>query len=131
MLRWLKSLFGGAPRRDISRLGPETGNEALDTLTEVVDLKGGPLKPLHRRLALRDRRLLPKPPAPPIRLGKRPKHPWFSPRDAARWLAGRRMLNTTAATPTSSAMTTMLVMMSPPRVSLRRRPRKERFERTI
>ena len=87
MLRWLKSLFGGAPRRDISRLGPETGNEALDTLTEVVDLKGGPLKPLHRRLALRDRRLLPKPPAPPIRLGKRPKHPWFSPRDAARWFS--------------------------------------------
>lgn len=85
MLSWLKSLFGIAPRRDVSRL--ETDSDSLDRLTEVVDLSGGPLKPGHRRAALRDRRLLPKPSAPPIRFGKRPANPWFSTRDAARWFS--------------------------------------------
>jgi len=78
---WLKhKILGTAPARDVSRL--ESEDSALDTLTEAVDLSGGPLKPNHRRLALRDRRLLPKPPAPPVRLGKR--KPIFTAAVAAR-----------------------------------------------
>jgi hypothetical protein len=55
---WLKSLFhGGRPVRDVSGLA-----ESDAALTrEAVDTGGGPLKPDHRRLALRDKRLLPKP----------------------------------------------------------------------
>jgi retron-type reverse transcriptase len=45
--------------RDVSGL---SGSEAAVT-QEVVDTSGGPLKPAHRRLALRDPRLLPKPKA--------------------------------------------------------------------
>ena len=81
---WLKhTLLGTTPARDVSQL--ETGANALDTLTEQVDTSGGPLKPQHRRLALRDKRLLPKPPAPPIRLRKR--KPILTGRDAARWFS--------------------------------------------
>ena len=82
LARWLKhKILGGTPERDVSQL--ETGADALDTLKEIVDMSGGPLKPQHRRRALRDKRLLPKPPAPPIRFGKR--KPILSGRDAARW----------------------------------------------
>ena len=63
---WLKQkVLGIPPRRDTSRLEPES-----EGVSEKVDLSGGPLKPSHRRRALRDRRLLPKARAP---LGKRPK----------------------------------------------------------
>lgn len=75
-------LFGG-PKRDVSRL--ESTAETLDTVSETVDVSGGPLKPHHRRRALRDRRLLPKPPAPPIRLSKRKRI--LEPIDADRWFA--------------------------------------------
>ena len=69
LFAWLKhKLLGTVPARDVSRL--ETSGAAVDTLAETVDLKGGPLKPGHRRRALRDRRLLPKV-AAPIRFGKR------------------------------------------------------------
>src|SRR5215470_9413204 len=56
--RWAK-----APRRDVSGL-VDTGEAAFKD--EVVRT-GGPLKPLHRRLVLRDSRLLPKPPPDPNR----------------------------------------------------------------
>jgi hypothetical protein len=51
--RWAK-----APQRDVSALA-DTG-EAL--FKHEVVRTGGPLKPQHRRLVLRDNRLLPKPP---------------------------------------------------------------------
>ncbi len=52
--------MGGPRRRDISRLSPSEGEGADDSAAELVDVSGGPLKEHHRRLALRDRRLLPK-----------------------------------------------------------------------
>ena len=76
----LGKLFGG-PKRDVSRL--ESDAEALDTVTETIDVSGGPLKPEHRRRAFRDKRLLPKPPPPPIRLTKRKRI--LEPNEAARW----------------------------------------------
>lgn len=55
---WFKSLLHPATHtRDVSGLG---GTDAAVT-SEVVDISGGPLKPNHLRLALRDKRLLPKP----------------------------------------------------------------------
>jgi retron-type reverse transcriptase len=69
---WLKSLFGGPPKRDISRLATTATGQALagaDTAEEVVDVAGGPLKEFHRRRALRDKRLLPKVKSPARRLG--------------------------------------------------------------
>jgi len=61
MLAWLKSLFGAARKRDISRLSPAAA--AVDRVSDVVeeiDVSGGPLKEHHLRRALRDKRLLPK-----------------------------------------------------------------------
>ena len=84
VLGWLKQkILGGAPQRDVSQL--ETSSESLDVLKEIVDTSGGPLKPQHRRRALRDKRLLPKPLAPPIRLTKRKRI--LASRDAARWFS--------------------------------------------
>jgi hypothetical protein len=60
---WLKSLFGGSRQRDISRLSssaPGSTATNADAIEERVDVSGGPLKEHHRRLALRDKRLLPK-----------------------------------------------------------------------
>jgi RNA-directed DNA polymerase len=54
--RWAK-----APQRDVSALA-DTGEASFKH--EVVRT-GGPLKPQHRRLVLRDNRLLPKPPPDP------------------------------------------------------------------
>lgn len=63
---WLRQrLWGTPPERDVSRLSGQG-----DSPRERVDTSGGPLKPEHRRKALRDRRLFPKARAP---LGKRPK----------------------------------------------------------
>jgi RNA-directed DNA polymerase len=56
--RWAK-----APQRDVSGL-VDTGEAAFKH--EVIRT-GGPLKPKHRRLVLRDNRLLPKPPPDPNR----------------------------------------------------------------
>jgi len=69
---WLKSLFGGARKRDISRLSPSaTGADpdAGSAVEERVDLSRGPLKEHHRRRALRDKRLLPKIKSPARQLG--------------------------------------------------------------
>lgn len=66
MWDWVKQkLLGIPPQRDVSRLDPDQ-----ESGSEKVDMSGGPLKPSHRRKALRDRRLLPKARAP---VGKRPK----------------------------------------------------------
>jgi RNA-directed DNA polymerase len=56
LIGWLLGLLGRRVVRDVSRL-----EGSGDRVSEVVDLDGGPLKPGHRRRALRDRRLLPKP----------------------------------------------------------------------
>jgi hypothetical protein len=61
LLSLLKSLLGGSPKRDISRLSPSSATGAdADAPEETIDVSGGPLKPNHRRRALRDKRLLPK-----------------------------------------------------------------------
>lgn len=72
LLSWFKSLFGAAPKRDISRLSPapgEQGPAAADAAEERVDVSGGPLREHHRRRALRDKRLLPKVRSPARQLG--------------------------------------------------------------
>jgi RNA-directed DNA polymerase len=68
---WIKSLFGIAPKRDVSRLSSPSGaaTPELDVIAEQVDTSGGPLKEKHRRRALRDRRLLPKAMSPTRVLG--------------------------------------------------------------
>src|SRR5262245_52937298 len=67
--RWAK-----APQRDVSALA-ETGE--ADFKREVVTTTG-PLKPHHRRLVLRDKRLLPKPPPNPNRrVWPAPKKPKY------------------------------------------------------
>ena len=69
---WLKSLFGGKRKRDISRLDPDnlrTESSSADSTEEWIDLSGGPLKEKHRRRALRDKRLLPKIKSPARQLG--------------------------------------------------------------
>ncbi|MBI3929297.1 MAG: RNA-directed DNA polymerase [Armatimonadetes bacterium] len=66
---WIKErLFGVPPSRDVSRLEPGSGQR--DAVTEAVDTGGGPLKPGHRRRAIRDRRLFPKARTP---IGRRPR----------------------------------------------------------
>lgn len=54
----IKRAFGIRPKpaRDVSG-DPDAD---LDDVREIVDTTGGPLRPEHRRLALRDPRLLPK-----------------------------------------------------------------------
>jgi RNA-directed DNA polymerase len=68
---WLKCLFGGSRKRDISRLSSYTvgADEAADAAEERIDLSGGPLKEHHLRRALRDKRLLPKLKSPARQLG--------------------------------------------------------------
>ncbi|MEA3212948.1 MAG: RNA-directed polymerase [Chthoniobacter sp.] len=48
------------PRRSTARLHTADDETGADVVSEEVDLSGGPLKPGHRRRALRDPRLLPK-----------------------------------------------------------------------
>lgn len=62
---WLRRLAGKPPaapvvRRDVVRL-PTAGGDAEPLQTEETVTVGNPLKPGHRRRALRDPRLLPKP----------------------------------------------------------------------
>lgn len=69
---WLKSLFGGSRKRDVSRLSTSATGETLegsDLVEERVSVSGGPLKEHHRRLALRDKRLLPKVKSPARAMG--------------------------------------------------------------
>lgn len=64
LLSWIQSLFGKPPARDVSRLqspAPTTPDSVRPDITrEVIDTSGGPLKPGHRRRAIRDPRLFPK-----------------------------------------------------------------------
>ena len=69
---WLKSLFGGSRKRDVSRLSTSATGETLegsDVVEERVSVSGSPLKEYHRRRALRDKRLLPKVKSPARVLG--------------------------------------------------------------
>lgn len=63
--------FKKAPVRDVSTVA---GDGAAALRTEKIKI-GGPLKPNHRRLALRDDRLLPKPPLGPDYYSKWPRPP--------------------------------------------------------
>ncbi len=55
---WLRSLLSKPkPTRNVSGLAGSDAGE----VEEIVDTSGGPLKPNHQRLAIRDKRLLPKP----------------------------------------------------------------------
>jgi RNA-directed DNA polymerase len=81
--RWRqKRRWRRAPQRDVSGLA-ETGEAAFKH--EVIKT-GGPLKPEHRRLLLRDNRLLPKPPPDPNRRRwpRPPKPKYLSEREADR-----------------------------------------------
>lgn len=58
---WLRGLFSRrSVVRSIVRLDP-VASTPIDAREEVVDLTGGPLREHSNRLAIRDRRLLPKP----------------------------------------------------------------------
>jgi len=78
LLSFVRRLLGREVGRKVARLSDS--EDDVDRVEEVVDLTGGPLKPGHRRLALRDGRLLPKPkPAQAVRpivyaVRKRPKY---------------------------------------------------------
>ena len=88
---WIKSLFGGARKRDISRLAPPpigSGATGADAAEELVDVSGGPLKQQHRRRALRDKRLLPKVKSPARQLGLTKRKKVMSIGEAGRLFAG-------------------------------------------
>jgi len=68
-LSWLSSLFGGARKRDVSRLSPAQDSPAAGVVEERVDVSGAPLKEHHRRRGFRDKRLLPKIKSPARQLG--------------------------------------------------------------
>jgi RNA-directed DNA polymerase len=60
LIQWFLNLFRRKPaRRDVSRLGGD--DQSLDHVEETVVSDGAPLNPAHRRRAVRDPRLLPKP----------------------------------------------------------------------
>ncbi len=88
---WVKSLFGGSRKRDISRLSSTATGEALegtDAVEERVLVSGGPLKEHHRRLALRDKRLLPKIKSPARAMGFTKKKKVMSASEAERLFGG-------------------------------------------
>ena len=88
---WVKSLFGGSRKRDISRLSPSaTGQDSAnaDATEERVDVSGGPLKEHHRRRALRDKRLLPKVKSPARQLGFAKRKKVMSVSEAERLFGG-------------------------------------------
>jgi RNA-directed DNA polymerase len=75
ILDWLLSLLRPRPvSRRVSSLSTATTSDDAAEVREVVDVSGGPLKPGHRRRALRDRRLLPKE-KPKTYAWPRPKKP--------------------------------------------------------
>lgn len=88
---WIKSLLGGSRKRDISRLAISATGQPLegeDAVEERVSVSGGPLKEHHRRLALRDKRLLPKVKSPARHLGFTRKKKVMSVAEAERLFGG-------------------------------------------
>jgi RNA-directed DNA polymerase len=88
LLNFLRRLFGGQRKRDLSGLSGEADSTgALDEIQEVIDTSGGPLKENHRRRALRDKALLPK--SKPIgrTLGITKRKRWMTREDANRMFA--------------------------------------------
>jgi len=88
---WIKSIFGGSRKRDISRLSTSAtgqGLEGSDAVEECVSAAGGPLKEHHRRRALRDKRLLPKFKSPARQLGFTKKKKVMSVTEAERLFGG-------------------------------------------
>lgn len=88
---WIKSLLGGSRKRDISRLAISATGQPLegeDVVEERVSVSGGPLKEHHRRLALRDKRLLPKVKSPARQLGFTKKKNVMSVAEAERLFGG-------------------------------------------
>jgi retron-type reverse transcriptase len=88
---WIKSLLGGSRKRDISRLSISAIGQPLegaDAVEERVSVSGGPLKEHHRRLALRDKRLLPKVKSPARQLGFTKKKKVMSVSEAERLFGG-------------------------------------------
>jgi RNA-directed DNA polymerase len=88
---WIKSLLGGSRKRDISRLTTSASGQTLegaDVVEERVNVSGGPLKEHHRRLALRDKRLLPKIKSPARQLGFTKKKKVMSVTEAERLFGG-------------------------------------------
>ncbi len=90
LVAWFQSLFGKAPKRDVSRLstGLDSAPLPVDAVEETVDTSGGPLKEHHRRRALRDRRLLPKVKSPARQLGFAKKKRVMSAEEAGRLFGG-------------------------------------------
>lgn len=87
--RWIKSWFGAAPTRDISRLDTtRSASSATGDVEERIDISGGPLKEHHRRRALRDPRLLPKIKSPARQLGLTKKKAVMSQTEAKRLFGG-------------------------------------------
>jgi retron-type reverse transcriptase len=88
---WLKSLFGGSRKRDVSRLSTSATGETLegsDVVEERVSVSGGPLKEHHHRRAIRDKRLLPKVKSPARVLGITKKKKVMSVPEAERLFGG-------------------------------------------
>jgi RNA-directed DNA polymerase len=75
-------------KRDVSRLDSDTDDAADEEVLETVDVDGGPLKEHHRRLALRDARLLPKPKRHTRTWPPKPKPKVMSLDEATRLFAG-------------------------------------------
>jgi hypothetical protein len=88
LLSFFRKLLGREATRKVARLE----SDDLDRIEETIDLGGGPLKPEHRRLALRDRRLLPKPKPPaaarPLIYAVRQRPKYLSADEAARLFSG-------------------------------------------
>src|SRR6516165_1950317 len=83
IFEWIRSIF--APRRivrDVSTLTADVVGDDAATRQEAVASSNEPLKPGHRRRALRDPRLLPKP-KPTARVWPRTKKQRILSRDEA------------------------------------------------
>src|SRR5215469_13756734 len=90
---WIRSLFGGSRKRDISRLVPAPAADGAESAgagaaEELVDVSGGPLKENHRRRAFRDKRLLPKIKSPARQLGLTKRKNVMSAAEAERLFGG-------------------------------------------
>lgn len=77
----------GIPPKPVTRDVSADADADLDAVHEVIDTSGGPLRPEHRRRALRDPRLLPKP-KPKLTWPRKPKPKLMSSKEASRLFAG-------------------------------------------